>query len=63
MKWNVPIRYSPFYKFLLLQSGGGGIGPCALSYASDSGAARICERGQSEGAKRPSGFLSLKIRV
>ena len=38
---------------------GGGMGPHALSYISDSGVARICERGggggQSEGAKRPSG--------
>ena len=30
--------------------------PCALSYASEGGAARICQRGaKSEGAKRPSG--------
>ena len=25
-----------------------------LSYSSNSGAAKICQRGQSEGAKRPS---------
>ena len=44
-----------------------------LSYVSDSSAARICQRVQSEGAKRRSGgggggwprlgFLLLKIRV
>ena len=35
--------------------GGGGHGPLVhLSYSSNSGAAKICQRGQSEGAKRPS---------
>ena len=43
----IPIPYSP----LLLKNyftpikGGGGMAPCALSYASDGGAARICQRG------------------
>ena len=48
------------------------MGPCALSYASDSGAARICQRGggggAKRGAKRPSGggcgsFFIYFIRV
>ena len=35
--------------------GGGGHGPLVhLSYSSNSGAAKICQRGQSEGAKRQS---------
>ena len=35
--------------------GGGGHGPLVhLCYSSNSGAAKICQRGQSEGAKRPS---------
>ena len=42
--------------------GGGGMGACALSYASDSGAARICQEGakarerseRGEGAVPPS---------
>ena len=34
--------------------GGGGHDPLVhLSYSSNSGAAKICQRGQSEGAKRP----------
>ena len=47
----------PFF-FLLFYSpinGGGGHGPLVhLSYSSNSGAAKICQRGQCEGAKRPS---------
>ena len=41
-----PLLPPPFFSFLLLQStgGGGDMGPCALSYANDSGAARICQR-------------------
>ena len=34
-----------FWTIILLQSRGGGMAPCALSYASDGGAARICQRG------------------
>ena len=35
--------------------GGGGHGPLVhLSYSSNSGEAKICQRGQSEGAKRLS---------
>ena len=33
--------------------GGGDMGPSALSYANDSGAAKICQQGAK--AKRPSG--------
>ena len=43
------IPYHPSPLFLLRSTGvggGGGMGPCApFSYASDSGAARICQRG------------------
>ena len=35
----------PFLKFFYAnQLGGGGMGACTLSYANDSGAARICQR-------------------
>ena len=33
---------------------GGGMAPCVLSYASDSGVARICQRG-SEATERVEG--------
>ena len=44
--------YSPFYKFLLLlqSRGGEALALVPLSYASDSGAARICERGPKRGS-------------
>ena len=45
MKWHIPIPCSPFKKnYILLQSTGGG-GDYRLGYASDSGAARICQKG------------------
>ena len=44
MAYYIPIPYSPFENFLLLLLRGSG-SHCALSYASDSGAARICQRG------------------
>ena len=34
-----------FWKLFYSSQGGGGMAPCALSYASDGGAARICQRG------------------
>ena len=49
--WLCEVTYQsptpPFFqKIILLQSrGAGGMAPCALSYASDGGAARICQRG------------------
>ena len=53
----------PFFLLLFyspINGGGGGHGPHGplvhLSYSSNSGAAKICQRGQSEGAKRPSGW-------
>ena len=44
--YQSPIPPSIFL-FLLLQSTGrgGGMGPCALSYASDGGVAMICQQG------------------
>ena len=43
VKWHIPILYSPFLNlFYSNQRGGGGMGFMPLSYASDSGAARIC---------------------
>ena len=58
MKRHIAIPYFPPFIFLLSDKWGGGrgMGPCApLSYANDSDEAMICQRGQSEGAKRPSG--------
>ena len=52
MKWNIPIPYSPFYKFLLLQSRGRGalvIVPLAMPVPVV--AARICERGHKRGKR------------
>ena len=68
MKWHRPIPYSTLFKFLLFHSiggGGGGMGPSALSYASDSGAAKICQQGtkaRAEGAKQPSGEGGFRLR-
>ena len=50
MLWEVayiPIPYSPFFQFLLLQliGGGGAWALVPLSYVSDSGVATICQRG------------------
>ena len=47
----------PPCKIYVTQIKGGGQGPYPLSYASDSDAARICQRapGPNEGAKQPSG--------
>ena len=53
-------KHFPFPSFFLLLfyspiNGGGGHGPLVhLSYSSNSGAAKICQWGQCEGAKRPS---------
>ena len=47
----------PFFLLLFYSpiNGGGGHGPLVyLRFSSNSGAAKICERGQSEGAKQPS---------
>ena len=44
----------PIFKFVIFQSMGGGMAPCVLSYASDSGVARICQRG-SEATERGEG--------
>ena len=59
MKYNIAYTNPllPLIEFLLFQSGvgGGGWALLPLSYASESGAARICQRGgQSEGQKRTS---------
>ena len=50
--WLCEVTYIPIpYSTLLLKNyftpikGGGGMALCALSYASDGGAARICQRG------------------
>ena len=49
--WLCEVTYTNPYSPLLLKNyftpikGGGGMAPCALSYASDGGAARICQRG------------------
>ena len=64
VKWHYtnPLFAPPYFSFLLLRStegveGHGGL--CLLSYASDSGVARIFQRGggggQSEGANRSRG--------
>ena len=51
-----PTSSSPFLK-TLQSKGDGGMGPCVpLSYTSDGGVARICQRGM--GAKRQ--FLHIK---
>ena len=54
---GIAVPCSPLIQFVLLSDqGGGGMAPCALlSYANDSGVARIFNGGQSERAKRPSG--------
>ena len=42
--------------------GGGGHGPLVhLSYSSNSGAAKICQRGQSEGRVWEGGFHGREI--
>ena len=42
----------PSYVYSPINGGGGGDGPLVhLSYSSNSGAAKICQRGQSEGAR------------
>ena len=40
-----PLLPPSFEKLFYSNQGGGGMAPCALSYASDGGAARICQRG------------------
>ena len=45
---HIPIPYilpASFEKLFYSNEGGGGMAPCALSYASDGGTARICQRG------------------
>ena len=52
--------YQSLYSPLLLKNyftpikGGAGMAPCALSYASDGGAARICQRGGGGKARERS---------
>ena len=46
VKWHRPIPYSTLFSFIPINGGGGGdMCPSALSYASDSGAAKICQQG------------------
>ena len=59
--WLCKVIYqSGPYSPLLLKSyftpikGAGGMAPCALSYASDGGAARICQRGGGGEGVSPS---------
>ena len=40
-----PLLPPSFEKLFTPIEGGGGMAPCALSYASDGGAASICQRG------------------
>ena len=40
-----PLLPPSFEKLFYSNQEGGGMAPCALSYASDGGAARICQRG------------------
>ena len=64
---------SPLFNFFYsnqgMGGGGGSIGPCALSYVSDSGVTRICQRGAKaprgcgRGVSPPTVRRFLKIRV
>ena len=40
-----PLLPASFENLFYSNQGGGGMAPCALSYASDGGTARICQRG------------------
>ena len=51
MKWHMQSPAS-FFKFLLFQSTGEVWALVPLNYASDSGAARICQRGPKRGSDR-----------
>ena len=59
VKWHniiIPIPYFPlfFISFIAINRGGEGTGPCDISYASDSGVARICQRaGECVGGGTP----------
>ena len=46
-----PLLPPSFEKLFYSNQGGRGMALCALSYASDGGAARICQRGPKRGSK------------
>ena len=56
MRWHIQIPYtSPLFKISFTPIKGEHGPLCILATCGNSGAARICQRGPSEGAKRPSG--------
>ena len=46
-----PLLSPSFEKLFYSNQGGGDMSPCALNYASDGGAARICQRGPKQGSE------------
>ena len=47
-----PLLPPSFEKIFYSNQGGGDMAPCALSYASDGGTARICQRGGAKARER-----------